>query len=408
MMLCEYFPPFDQGGSEWSVYHLARQLITDKYIVSILTQNNGGKYREKYRGIEIYRFPFVKLQRYQNFPVAPYLFSNIWWWIKTTWYLYKFIIRTKPTHLHVQGKYFLPAAIIAAKIVGIPVVVTVRDYIILCPHAYCITKERNYRSCTLQEAITLDFPQTLKIRSIRNRWHKFFLLLATLWGWLVSKLLTFFLKQASVTVAISKKLAQIYSANNIPIHQVIYNTAHFYKHPPESNRKKNIILFIGRLTWGKGVDVLISSYARLGKNQTLPPLVVVGEGPLKATLKDKYPEVKFLGRKKHNVIVSLLRVASLVVVPSVWEEPFGRVALEALVNGTPVVSSNRGALPEIVSHKVTGMISTPTPKYLAESIKEALKTELKLRQGIRVQYSKLRQKFEQIPVRQYENIYQNI
>ncbi len=38
----------------------------------------------------------------------------------------------------------------------------------------------------------------------------------------------------------------------------------------------------------------------------------------------------------------------MLLVPSVWEEPFGRVAAEAMVNGIPAIVSNRGALPEVV------------------------------------------------------------
>jgi glycosyltransferase involved in cell wall biosynthesis len=70
----------------------------------------------------------------------------------------------------------------------------------------------------------------------------------------------------------------------------------------------------------------------------------------------------------------------VVVVPSVWQEPFGRVALEALMHGTPVVASRRGGLPEIVSDGVTGFVVEPEAAAIAEAVARVLRSpEMRLR-----------------------------
>jgi glycosyltransferase involved in cell wall biosynthesis len=65
--------------------------------------------------------------------------------------------------------------------------------------------------------------------------------------------------------------------------------------------------------------------------------------------------------------------SSIVVVPSIWPEPFGRVALEANCLGVPVVASRIGGLPEIVLEKQTGMLATPgSPSDFAQKIENTL------------------------------------
>lgn len=67
--------------------------------------------------------------------------------------------------------------------------------------------------------------------------------------------------------------------------------------------------------------------------------------------------VHFLGFRKD--IYYVMRAADIVCIPSIWQEPFGLVAAEAMALGKPVLVSNRGALPEIVQHGETGIVFDP-------------------------------------------------
>ena len=62
--------------------------------------------------------------------------------------------------------------------------------------------------------------------------------------------------------------------------------------------------------------------------------------------------MKILGFQSHKKIINLLKKTSISVVCSRWEEPFGRVSLEASANGCAVIISNRGGLPETNKHAV--------------------------------------------------------
>jgi glycosyltransferase involved in cell wall biosynthesis len=68
---------------------------------------------------------------------------------------------------------------------------------------------------------------------------------------------------------------------------------------------------------------------------------------------------KALGWLSHEETLALYRQAAVVVVPSVWEEPFGLVAVEAMATGVPVCASRIGGLADIVRHGETGFLFTP-------------------------------------------------
>ncbi len=138
--------------------------------------------------------------------------------------------------------------------------------------------------------------------------------------------------------------------------QVIFNPLAAAQGAPARRREGPLVFgFIGRIGLEKGVPWLLEAF-RAGA----PPgarLVVAGQGapgfvePLKA--KFASPAVSFIGQVAPAAFYEQVDV---VVVPSLWNEPFGRTAIEPLAYGLPVVASNRGGLPEIVRHGVTGLV----------------------------------------------------
>jgi glycosyltransferase involved in cell wall biosynthesis len=103
------------------------------------------------------------------------------------------------------------------------------------------------------------------------------------------------------------------------------------------------LLFVGRLESSKGIDVLVDA---VGSH----PLVVAGEGPLRASLEARAPSnVRFVGQLPRAEVDELMRTARALVVPSTWYEGFPMVVLEAFAAGTPVIASNLGSLAEIVA-----------------------------------------------------------
>jgi glycosyltransferase involved in cell wall biosynthesis len=125
--------------------------------------------------------------------------------------------------------------------------------------------------------------------------------------------------------------------------------------PNGDDRPNGPILFVGTIEPRKNVGALLKAYAEvLERKPDAPALVLAGKvRPACQALMADLARPPLAGRARHAGYVSgaererLYRDASMLVVPS-FEEGFGMTALEAMTVGTPVVASNRGALPEVV------------------------------------------------------------
>lgn len=403
--LCEYFFPFDRGGSEWSVYHLAKFLVRKGHKVTVFTPNYGAKSQEKFSNIEIVRFPYYLKLKNTFLPVTPLHFSHPVWFLWTIFCLFREARREKPEVLHVQGKYFIPQAVVVGKLLRIPVIVTLRDYIVLCPLAYCIRQERNYQACSLVHLITSDMRQYFIQFHFRNKFYQFVVFIGALYGWWVSCVLRFCLHFVNYRVAISKKLLEIYHLNGLPIEVTVYNSFSPVKIVAESRETTPYFLYVGRLTSGKGFPLLLAAYSTLNIS-AVPCLKVIG-----SVASNKYvvPRgVELLGHLPYTDTLDFIARATLVIVPSVWEEPFGRVALEAQMLGVPVVTTNRGGLPEIVEDKLTGVVVEPTPDSLRQGIHYGLKNHLRLRQNLVKRRHRLEAIFTHNPVDQHIKLYRHL
>jgi len=119
---------------------------------------------------------------------------------------------------------------------------------------------------------------------------------------------------------------------------------------PKIEREKNVIGFIGSITPVKGVERLMDDFNRLGNNGWKLKIAGKGSDNYIAFLKRRYPDinVEFVGRVDPDEFLSSI---SLLVVPSLVNDTFGRVVVEAIFNNCPVIVSNRGGLPEIIKDK---------------------------------------------------------
>jgi glycosyltransferase involved in cell wall biosynthesis len=123
-----------------------------------------------------------------------------------------------------------------------------------------------------------------------------------------------------------------------------------------------LFLFCGRLDVEKGVGLLLRAFARLHAEIPSARLRIAGRGPEQENLERTAvnlgieKSVTFLGWLSPIDIEHQLRDAWALVAPSVWAEPFGLVAVEAIVRGVPVIASSSGGLSEIVEQGVSGLL----------------------------------------------------
>lgn len=145
--------------------------------------------------------------------------------------------------------------------------------------------------------------------------------------------------------------------------------------PGDDLQREEWGLFVGRLTIEKGIGTLLEA-ARAVEGLTMK---VVGTGPLEDALRDSVSReglaarVGFLGSLSYEPTMALLRRARFLIVPSESYETFGRVAVEALACGTPLIASRLGALKEIIEPGSTGVQFRPgDPDDLAAVIRWAM------------------------------------
>lgn len=131
----------------------------------------------------------------------------------------------------------------------------------------------------------------------------------------------------------------------------------------EAKKKHNLagkftVLFVGRLLEKKGILDLIEAVERM---KTSICLLIIGIGDLKEDVilkAEKNNQIKFLGAIPNSKLPIYYSAADLTIVPSKYEELFGRVIIESLACGTPVIGTNVGGISEVLSSDV-GLLIKP-------------------------------------------------
>jgi len=151
-----------------------------------------------------------------------------------------------------------------------------------------------------------------------------------------------------------------------------------------------VISLIGRLEPWKGQDVFIKAAAILLRKNPKISFLIVGsplfergdyENKCKELVKslDIEKNVSFLGFRKD--VSEIISSSDLVIHSSIKPEPFGRVIVEAMACGTPVIATNIGGPKEIITNNKNGVLIEPNnPKLLAETILNLLKDKKKMKE----------------------------
>jgi len=151
-----------------------------------------------------------------------------------------------------------------------------------------------------------------------------------------------------------------------PYDESVFNT------DPGAVRERDLV-FLGRLQPGKGLHVLLAALGRLRTQKINPTLTVIGTGPEHDALRSRADalgvgsQVHFAGIVRGEDLARMLNRHRLLVVPSIWEEPFGVVALEGLACGLVPIVSDAGGLPDAVGD-CGQVVRRDDPTALAEAV----------------------------------------
>ncbi|MEH2411341.1 glycosyltransferase family 4 protein [Nostoc sp.] len=159
------------------------------------------------------------------------------------------------------------------------------------------------------------------------------------------------INQFAVSISISEAIAEHLKFPSTVIPNPYRD--HLFRIIPEAEKNLELV-FLGRLVSEKGVDILLESLAHLLESGFSPQLTIIGDGPEKPKLQLKTKnlgidkQVVFVGSKVGEELVHLLNQHQIMIIPSLYDEPFGVVALEGIACSCVVVGSEGGGLKDAI------------------------------------------------------------
>lgn len=184
--------------------------------------------------------------------------------------------------------------------------------------------------------------------------------------------------------------------------------------PPTKNKQISI-LFIGRLVWYKGCDVLLKAFSRM-RNKNCR-LVLVGSGPLEEPLKIlahslNLKQVEFTGMVSEEEKVKQIEACDFLVLPSISDvEAFAIVQIEAMAFGKPVINTRlKSGVPEVGVDGITGKTVEPgNIRELAEAMDElATNAELRTMYGLQAQKRVQKEYTQEMMSKRYRHAFQKL
>jgi glycosyltransferase involved in cell wall biosynthesis len=383
----EYYPPFAPGGSPWSIQLLAEALAGRGHAVTVVTPGWGGADRQDGGGPRVVRFP-VRRRLPPGATLAPTR-SLVGPGFHLS--LYRALVNEARRHgadvIHAQDKHALVGSYLAARRLGRPVFLTLRDVGLICPITTCLLSHEfvpdDCSALKLQRECAgfyLDhYIGQGALRRARVRLN-----LALLYA--DAQLKNLVLRRLDGLISVSAGLLEIYLRSGHGRRErahVVYTLSSAAPPAEEAEVRavrarhgldgRKAVVYAGKLSLGKGGPVFLRAAERIA--QTRPDTVFLIAGADGAGQRPA-ADVRWLGRVEHEAMPALYGAADLVVVPSVGPEALSRVPLEAAAAGRPTVGARAGGIPEEILDGETGIVvERGDPEELAKAIMRLLEDE---------------------------------
>lgn len=381
------FPPGNVGGSAWSAHTLARALLARGHSVTAVVPRRAGGcglFALTPRG-QVGQGQTTETEDAEGVPVVHYSYqapslpflqnyvSHERLWGRLAAHIVQLVQEVqgrgeREIIIHAQHVRTIPAAVLAARQTGLPVVSTVRDhwpwdYFATglhgnrIPYPYPVVGRRAWAALTTDLPARLGaLPGVLALPAIPY-------LLAHM------RRRAALLARSDAVVAVSSYIAQrlrdIVSPEKLYTIPNMVNIAAVEQARallPQHNLPPRYLLYVGKLERNKGALLLgdIARHLRTMTTDPLPELVVVGSGSCQAHLERQFAAAsfpaRFLSWVGHDDVLRLMQRCTLLLFPSTWGEPLSRVLLEGSAAGAPILAMPTGGTGDILTDGLNGAI----------------------------------------------------
>ncbi len=346
MKICQIiytYPPYVIGGADIYAERISKELSRKGHeVVVITTKPYDGLSSlkpslEMDDGVKVHRFYPFNIFSWIN-TAEKSLFQKMIWNALDIWNLHTYLIiknilkKEKPDVVHIHTPVWLSLSVFdAVKSMKIPSIFTVHEYLLICKKASLLNSSSEI--CNEPHLVCKLYPYISR-RIVDNK--------------------------PDLVTAPSQFILDMLTSNGF------FNGSECMKIPLGIEWKnKNVqkdyktidIVFTGALVEHKGVEVLIKAFKNLKQKNVR--LHILGKGPdeehLRKIARDD-ERIIFHGFVKGEELNSLQRKANITVMPSVWFENSPMAIYESLMNGTPVVGSKIGGIPELIEEGGNGYL----------------------------------------------------
>jgi glycosyltransferase involved in cell wall biosynthesis len=267
----------------------------------------------------------------------------------------KLICEHKPdlAHLHNIYHQISPSILPVLRKKGIPVIMSLHDYKLVCPNYRLMTQGEVCEKCNSSKYYQAVFHRCVKdslSASLLNCLEMY-----------IHKFLNFYEKNVDFFISPSLFMREKLSEFGLNRSKIFYLPPWVkeIKSTP-SYTFSDFFLYFGKISKEKGVETLIQAMEKTKEGE----LLIAGQGEEKDRLQNyvnqnRIDNVKFLGFVERPKLNELIRACRFVVLPSEWYENSPSVVYESFALGKPVIGSRIGGIPELIEDGENGLLFEP-------------------------------------------------
>lgn len=273
----------------------------------------------------------------------------------------------RPDIVHVHNTFAMisPSIYGVCRAEGVPVVQTLHNFRFFCPGG---TFLRAGKPC--EDCVDRSLLQSIRHRCYRNSLGA----TATLASMLaLHRAMGTYSRDIDRYILLTRFNRTKAVKGGIPGDKLVVKPNFLPDPPPAGRGDGRYVVFVGRLTEGKGTETLVAAWRRLPSVK----LKIVGDGTLRADLeaiaRREGLNIEFVGMQPRAGVLDAVGKAEVLILPSEWYEGFPMVIAESYACGTPVLAANIGSMDELVEEGVTGRKFTAgDPESLADGVRRML------------------------------------